>query len=206
MKDQSVEAYLSALAAATPTPGGGSVSALVAALSVALSRMVAGLAIGKQGYEDRQDELRQLEKRAEFLQRRLLTLADEDSTAYDRVVAAMRLPKNSEAEKRSRVEAMQSAYRHATEVPLETVERCVEALELAREAAVKGNRSASTDCGVAVLLAEAAIRGAALNVRVNLASLRDEKYRAEAEARLKSSLARADTIGHEAMALVEGRL
>ncbi len=206
VKDQTVEAYLASVAAGTPTPGGGSVSALVGALSVALSRMVAGLAIGKMGYEESQDSLRTLESRAEPLQRRLVRLADEDSEAYDRVVAAMHLPKTTDAEKSTRVAALQEAYRHATEVPLETVERCVEALELARQAAQQGNRGASTDCGVAVLLAEAAIRGVSLNVHVNLASLKDEAFRSEAEAKLASALAEAQIIGHEAMALVEGRL
>ncbi len=206
VKDQTIEAYLAALSAAAPTPGGGSASALVAAVSVALSRMVAGLAIGKKGYEEAQADLGRLEARARPLEQRLLALADDDSAAYDRVVAAMRLPRTTDAERQARVDALQSAYRGATEVPLETVERCVEALELARGAAEKGNRGASTDCGVAVLLAEAAIRGAALNVRVNLASLRDEGFRAKSEARLESALRKADAIGHDAMAVVEGRL
>ncbi|HII40607.1 MAG TPA: cyclodeaminase/cyclohydrolase family protein [Thermoplasmata archaeon] len=206
VKDQTVEAYLASVAAGTPTPGGGSVSALVGALAVALTRMVGGLAVGKKGYEGSQEPLRGLEERAESVQRRLVALADEDSAAYDRVVEAMHLPKTTDAERAARVAALQAAYRHATEVPLETVERCVEALELARQAAEHGNRGASTYCGVAVLLAEASIRGASLNVRVNLASLKDEAYRALAEARLEAELAQAQTIGHEAMALVEGRI
>lgn len=206
VKDETVEAYLASVAAGTPTPGGGSVSALCGALSVALSRMVGGLAMGKKGYEESQAALQELEARAEPLERRFLTLADEDSAAYDGVMAAMRLPKTTDVERAERVAALQTAYRHATEVPLETVRRCVEALELARQAARQGNRGASTDCGVAVLLAEAAIRGASLNVRVNLASLRDETFRSEAEARLAEALAQAEIIGHEAMALVECRL
>ena len=206
VKDRTVEEYLEAVAAGTPTPGGGSVSALVGALSVALSRMVGGLAVGKKGYEASQDGLRALETRAGPLEERFLRLADEDSAAYDQVVEAMHLAKGTEAEKASRVVALQTAYRHATEIPLETVERCVEALELARQAAEQGNRGASTDCGVAVVLAEAAIRGASLNVRVNLASLKDEVFRSRAEAQLAAALARAEIIGHEAMAIVEGRL
>ena len=206
VKDQTVEAYLASVAAAAPTPGGGSVSALVGALAVALTRMVGGLAMGKTGYESSQDELRELEARAEPLQRRLVVLADEDSAAYDRVVQAMRLPRSSDAERAARVAALQAAYRQATEIPLETVARCVEALALVRTAAEKGNRGASTDCGVAALLAEAAIRGASLNVRVNLASLKDEVYRSAAESQLEASLSQAQTLGHAAMALVEGRL
>lgn len=206
VKDQTMEAYLASVAAATPTPGGGSVSAVVGALAVALTRMVAALAVGKPGYEANQEALQQLEARAEPLQRRLVALADEDSAAYDRVVEALHLPKATPEEKVARVAAMQAAYRHATEVPLETVERSVDALELVRLAAEQGNRGASTDCGVAALLAEAAIRGAGLNVRVNLASLKDEAYRSHAESRLEASLTRAQALGHEAMALVEGRL
>ncbi len=206
MKDESVEEYLASVAAATPTPGGGSVSALVGALSVALGRMVAGLALGRKGYEAVQDDLRRLEARALPIQERLVALADEDAAAYELVLQAMRMPKGSDAEKAARVQAMQAAYREAAKVPLETVERCVESLEVALEAARKGNRGASTDCGVAVLLAEAAIGGASLNVRVNLSSLTDEAFRSATEARLGSLLERSQALGHEAMALVEGRL
>ena len=204
--EQTVEEFLSAVAAATPTPGGGSVAALAGALSVALSRMVAGLARGKTGYEAVQDDLARIEERAVPIQERLRLLVDEDSASYQLVVSAMRMPKTTEEEKAARVEAMQAAYREATKVPLETVERGVEALELAKEAAEKGNRSAFTDSGVAVLLAEAAIRGASLNVRVNLASIRDESFRSSVEEKLDDLLARAQSLGHDAMAIIERRL
>jgi formiminotetrahydrofolate cyclodeaminase len=206
VKDESVGDYLASVAAATPTPGGGSVSALVGALSVALSRMVAGLAVSKKGYESVQSDLHRIEARAQPIQERLTVLIDEDSAAYNLVVAAMRLPRTSDEEKAARVEALQGAYREATKVPLETIERCVESLELARDAADKGNRGASTDCGVAVILAEAAIRGASLNVRVNLAAIRDEGFRADVEGRLRDLTRKAESIGHAAMAIVEGRL
>lgn len=206
MKDETVEAYLASVTAATPTPGGGSVSALVGALSVALARMVASLAVGKKGYEDAQEDLRRIEARAAPIQERLIALADEDSAAYELVLRAMRMPKTAEAERATRVDAMQAAYHEAARVPLETVERCVESLELAREVAEKGNRGASTDCGVAVLLAEAAMRGASLNVRVNLSSLKDEAFRSEVEDRLAGLLARGVKAGHDAMALVEARI
>jgi len=206
VKDQSVGNFLESLAAASPTPGGGSASALAGALSAALSRMVAGLAVGKSGYESVQADLTRIEGRARALQSRLLQLVEDDSKAYDAVVAAMRRPKATEAEKSARVEAMQSAYRKATEVPVETIERCVEALQVAEEAAAKGNRSASADAGVATILADAAIRGASLNCRVNLAAIRDERFRETTEARLAELLRRAQEVGSRAMALVESRL
>ncbi len=206
VKDQTVDEYLASVAAGTPTPGGGSVSALAGALSVALSRMVAGLARGKKGYEGVQGDLERIEARAAPIQDRLEALIEEDSAAYELVLRAMRMPKGTIAEKAVRVEAMQAAYREATKVPLETLERSVEALELGQAAVEKGNRGASTDAGVAILLAEAAIRGANLNCKVNLASIKDEEFRSNVEAKLETLLARAQRIGHDAMAVVEGRI
>ena len=206
VKDATVEQFLAAVAAPTPTPGGGSVSALAGALSAALCRMVAGLARGKTGYEGVESELAQIEARGTVIQGRLEALIDEDARAYEAVMVAMRMPKSSEKEKAARVDAMQAAYRKATEVPLETMEHCVEALELAEASVKKGNRSATTDAAVAILLAEAAIRGASLNCAVNLASIRDETFRSSTEDRVEQLLKRADEIGHEAMAVVTERL
>ncbi|MEK6810536.1 MAG: cyclodeaminase/cyclohydrolase family protein [Candidatus Thermoplasmatota archaeon] len=206
LADRSVRDFLEAVASSTPTPGGGSVAALSGALSAALSRMVSALAIGKQGYENVEEELRRLESRGQELQERLLRLVDEDAAAYDAVVAAMRRPKTTETEREGRVNAIQSAYLHATEVPLDTMEACSEALEIALIAAEKGNRSAVTDAGVAALLAQAGVRGASLNARINLAALRDHAVRAQLEERLAAIIEKADKVGHEVMALVEGRL
>ena len=206
MKDETVEEFLARVAAPTPTPGGGSVSALAGALSAALSRMVAGLARGKKGYEPVERELAEIEARGKKIQVRLEALVEEDAQAYEAVIAAMRMPRTSDQEKSARVAAMQVAYRKATEVPLETMERLIETLELAEAAAKKGNRGATTDAAVAILLAEAAVRGASLNCAVNLASIRDESFRSTAEERVEQLLKRADEIGHEAMAVVTERL
>jgi len=206
VRDETVGRFLDAVAAPTPTPGGGSASAFAGALAAALSRMVAGLARDRKGYEDQQGVLRDLESRAVRIQARLVELVDEDAKAYEAVLAAMRLPRTTDAERAERVARMQAAYQRATEVPLETMRLGVEALELAEIAADKGNRSATTDAGVAVLLSEAAIRGASLNCRVNLASIRDERVREDMEKGMTDLLARAQAVGHRAMALVEGRL
>lgn len=206
VKDRTVTEFLAAVAAPTPTPGGGSVSALAGALSVALSRMVVALARKNAAPEAARPDLEGLEPRAQALQDRLERLTDEDAAAYDAVVAAMRLPRTTDDDKRRRVDALQAAYRHATRIPLETIAACVEALEIAEEATVKGSRSATTDAGVAVVLAEAAIRGARLNCIVNLAAVRDESFREDVEGSLNRLLERAKTIGQRTMALVEERL
>lgn len=198
--------FIAAVAAPTPTPGGGSVAALVAALSVALARMVAGLARDRKGYEAEKADLERLETRAAEIQSRLEGLVKEDAAAYETVLTASRRPRGTDEERASRVEAMQSAYRRAAEVPLETMRLGVEALELASLAAEKGSRSATTDAGVAILLAEAAIRSAALNVRVNLASIRDGPFRDRSDREVADLLESAQSVGHRAMGLVEGRL
>ena len=115
---RTIDEFLDAVAAPSPTPGGGTVSAICAALSVALSRMVGNLAVGKEGYEAVQGELASLEQRARRLQDRLRELAAEDAASYDAVVAAMRMPRGSDEERKQRVEALQTAYRRAAEVPL----------------------------------------------------------------------------------------
>jgi len=189
VKDRTLEEYLESIAAATPTPGGGSVAALCGALSAALSRMVANLAIGKEGYESVQAELK-----------------EEDATAYDAVITAMRLAKKTDADRAARVRAMQSAYERATTVPLDTMQACSDALGIALVAAQKGNRNAISDAGVAALVAEAGLRAAGLNVRINLAALKDHALRAEIEKRLEAILNEADRVGHDVLALVEGRL
>ena len=204
--DRKIGEYLEAIAASTPTPGGGSVAALCGALAASLSRMVANLAVGKEGYEGVQAGLKDLDRKAKVIQDRLLTLMEDDATAYDAVVAAMRLPKRTDPEKAVRVRAMQQAYERATMVPLDTMQACSDAIGLALEAAQKGNRNAITDAGVAALVAEAGLRGAGLNVRINLSALRDNALRAEIEARLARILKEADRVGHEVLALVEGRL
>ena len=206
LTERTVGEFLEAVAASTPTPGGGSVAALCGALSTALSRMVAGLAIDKQGYEAVQGDLTGLQDRAVGLQARLLALVDSDAAAYDGVVAAMRRPKATEAEKTARVAAIQAAYLQASEVPLQTMEACVEALGLSLEAAQKGNRNAVTDAGAAALLAGAGVRAASLNVRINLTALKDGQVRSRIETRLHELLQRADKTGHEALAYVEGRI
>ena len=206
VSNERVGQFLDSLAAPTPTPGGGSVSALAGALGAALARMVAGLARDKKGYESVQADLLQIESKGSALQARLVELVDKDSRAYQAVMDAMRQPKGTDSEKSARVEAMQAAYKEATRVPLETMEACSEVLDLASDALDKGNRGATTDAAVAILLAEAGLRGASLNARINLASIRDEGFRAATEAKMDRILSHVDEVGHRAMAVAEGRI
>jgi formiminotetrahydrofolate cyclodeaminase len=192
----SVEEFVDRLAAATPTPGGGSAAAISGSLAAALVQMVCDLTIGKEGYQQHETLLRTMRTQAEALRRELLGLADKDSAAYDRVIEALRLPKATDEDKAARKAALGRANLEATEVPLVTAEGCARVLALAAELAPRGNRNALSDVGTAAALAAAGLRGALMNIRINLGGLTDAD-------RAAGIRARAETIEREARAREE---
>jgi len=204
--DRKVSELAEATGAPAPTPGGGSIAAVCGALSASLVRMVAGLALGKEEYKDSQDELREVCDRAEVLQDRLLAIADEDSAAYDAVAAALKMPKATSEEKTKRKDALQSALKKAAEVPLETMEKCRETMIISKMALEKGSKSAFTDAGSASLVAHAALKAAALNAKVNLASIKDEGFCARETARVESLMQEAAGLAAEMERAMAARL
>jgi methenyltetrahydrofolate cyclohydrolase len=167
---------LKAFRSPEPTPGGGSASALAGAVGASLLAMVAALQKPATQAEDDIRRLRSAGERCASLSDRLSALIDEDSAAYDDVVAAFRLPKGTDAEKAARSIQIQEALRGATEVPLEVMRTCGDALEQSSIVAELGSRNARSDVQVGVELLAAGIRGARLNVDVNLQSLKDVAY------------------------------
>jgi formiminotetrahydrofolate cyclodeaminase len=169
------------LASREPVPGGGSAAAIGGALGASLVGMVAELTIGRSDAAERDDVLREVRDSAARLRVDLLDLAETDAAAYDAVVAARRLPKGTDAERAERSRRMRSTIVEAARVPLETARRSREVLDLAVRIAPIGNRNAVSDAGVAAQLASAAVRGAVLNVRINLPYLpADEPLRTSA--------------------------
>jgi formiminotetrahydrofolate cyclodeaminase len=160
--------FLSELSSDSPTPGGGSVAALAGALAAALTSMVANLTIGKKKYADVQDEIEGVLSKSEGLRLELTELMDEDAAAFDKVMDAMKLPKETDEEKAARTDAMQAALVDAAMVPLAVMEKCVEVIALAEVAAEKGNKNAVSDAGVAALMGRAGAHAAKLNVMINL--------------------------------------
>jgi len=158
----------SQLASGEPVPGGGSAAALGGALAAALVGMVAELTLGRPAYSEHDDAVAAVRDRAAELRAELLELAETDAIAYERVVAARHLPKGSDAERTTRATSLHSAMLDAARVPLSTARAAREVLGLALRIAPIGNRNAVSDAGVAGLLAAAAVRGAVLNVRINL--------------------------------------
>jgi glutamate formiminotransferase/formiminotetrahydrofolate cyclodeaminase len=158
----------------SPAPGGGSVAALMGALGVSLGGMVANLSAGKRGWEDKLPFFSDWAVKAQQLKDELLFLVDEDTVAFNKVMAAFGLPKESTEEKAARSAAIQAANKYAAEIPLRVMETASKAYELLSEMAGKGNPASISDVGVALLAVRACIEGAAMNVRINLAGLKDE--------------------------------
>jgi len=185
--EKSVDEFLDALASKEPAPGGGSGAALGGALAAALVSMVCNLTIGKKGYEDVQEPMADLLRRSEAIRNELPQLLEADTQVYGKVMAAYRQPRKTPEQKRARNIAMQGALKEATEVPLSIAERCAQVVELSLPAAEMGNQWAVSDAGVGVLLADASMRAALLNVYINLSSIKDKDY-------VQQTLAHVETI------------
>lgn len=195
------------LASRAPVPGGGSASALVGALGAALVEMVCELTLGKPEYEEVDPVARQIGAAAGELRGSLLAAAEEDATAYLAVVVARRLPRDGDEQRAARKAAIGEASVAATEIPLRVARLAAKVLDLAASIASIGNRNAVSDAGAAALLAAAAARGAALNVRINLPSLPDaHPLRAEAGVRLAELDSSVTKREAEALATVSRRM
>lgn len=168
--------FLEALASAAPTPGGGSVAALTGALGAGLISMVCNLTLGKEKYKGVEAEVARLLEESEKLRLELMALIEADMGVYGKLSAAYKLPKDSDQDKAARTAAIQAALKEATGVPLAIARACARLVELCPPVGKVGNIGAISDIGVAILLGEASLRSAALNVAINLGSLKDEAF------------------------------
>jgi formiminotetrahydrofolate cyclodeaminase len=184
LTDQSVFQFLDALASSAPAPGGGSVAALSGALGAALVSMVCNLTVGKKKYAAVQGDIQALLEKSEGLRHKLVDLLQADVEAYTAVSQAMKMPRETEGEKAARAEALQKALKKATVVPLQIASACVEVIGLCQPVAEKGNKNAVSDAGVAILMAEAGLRSAALNVLINLGWIDDQSFTAAKQGEL----------------------
>jgi len=183
-RDLTVDAFVDRLASSDPVPGGGSASAVAASLGAALVAMVASLSEGRPKYAEHAALHATAHATGRRLATRFLDLADEDAAAYAKFSAAMKLPKETEGEVATRRRALSDAARGASAVPLATVEACLELAAAAESLVGRSNVNASSDLDVATLLAEAAARGAAANVLINLPSVGDDEYVRDMTARV----------------------
>jgi glutamate formiminotransferase/formiminotetrahydrofolate cyclodeaminase len=200
---ESMSGFVASVASSAPVPGGGSVSALAGQLAAALTQMVAGLTVGRKKYVAVDAEMKELAAAALALGNRLSVLVKEDAAAYAFVSNAYKLPKDSPEQITARNAAILAALIKAAEVPLETAKACAEVAKLAVICALKGNSNAVSDAGVAALLAEAACRGAAYNVRINVASMSDKSAGAKLASEAAALITEATAAAKEATEAVE---
>ena len=197
-RDQTLDSFLVELSSKAPVPGGGGASALVGALSAALTHMVASLTVGKAKYAAVEGEMQALLLQTEALTSRFLSLMDEDATAFEPLAQAYRLPKGTDEEIAEKVRVMEQALKSAVQPPLEIMETCVQALPLIQACAEKGSVLAVSDAGVAASLCRAALEGASLNVFINTQTMQDRTYaeqlNLQAHSLLSSGSASADEI------------
>ncbi len=172
----SVREFLDRLAAASAAPGGGAAAALAGAMGAALVSMACRLTSGRARFAAVEEEVRDILDQAERLRGRLMELADSDRRAFDQVMAAYRLPKETQAQREERHEAVQAALKEATRVPLEIAEACAHVIRLAGQAISLVNPNARSDMSVGALLADAGLQGARLNIHINLSGVEDRAF------------------------------
>ena len=202
----SIQAYLDKLASADPEPGGGSVAALVGALGAGLVTMVTALTLGKEKYASAQDSMAQIKEQAEKLRGELTGFVTADAEAYAQVAAAMKLPRDTDGQKKERNRVMQAALKGAAEVPLKVAEAAAAVARLSLPAAEKGNTNAVSDAGVAVVLADAAAQSAALNVKINLAWIEDDGFKRDAWTRVEAVLSETARLRDMVLALTYSKI
>jgi glutamate formiminotransferase/formiminotetrahydrofolate cyclodeaminase len=190
----------------SPAPGGGSVAALMGALGASLGGMVANLSAGKRGWDDKLEYFSDWAVKAQQLKDELLSLVDEDTAAFNKVMDAFALSKESAEEKASRSAAIEQATKYAAEVPLKVMETASKSYELLTEMAEKGNPASVSDVGVGALATRACIDGAALNVRINLTQLKDEKFKMALAEKVQSVCADSVAKFKEISQVVESKL
>jgi len=203
VQTQTINEFLMDLSSSSPAPGGGSVAALSGALGASLVAMVCQLTIGKKKYAEVEPEMREVLAKAETLRDKFKHLIDEDTSAFNEVMDAYRLPKETDDEKRERQEAIQKALRKAVSVPLSVMQQSLDGMSLSLTAALKGNRNSVSDAGVSALMFLAASESAALNVRINLGSFDDAEEAKRIAAKAKEMLENARHVKGEILQIVE---
>jgi glutamate formiminotransferase/formiminotetrahydrofolate cyclodeaminase len=199
-------AFANETASESPAPGGGSISAYVGSLGVALGTMVANLSAGKRGWEDQFTFFSDWAQKGQAIKDKLLAAVDEDTAAFNKIMEAFGLPKNTAEEKLVRTEAIENATKYACEVPFAVMQTSYDSLEMLSLMVDKGNQNSITDAGVGVLCVKTAVRGAYFNVMINAKGLKDQAFAQEITHKAKALLAKNHQESDRILALVESAL
>lgn len=206
IEDQSLNAFLDALASGSPTPGGGGAAALMGAQAAALVSMVCNLTIGKPKYAEVEAQMHSVLQQSEVLRTKFMTMLTADVTVFNQVMAAYGLPKATDEEKAIRSGEIQEALKAATEVPLDCAKACAEAIALSKIVAEHGNLNVISDAGVAAMAGFGALKSAALNVYVNTGAIKDRIFAESRLAALDKILAGAELETEQVYQLVKAKL
>lgn len=204
--DKTLNEFLDAAASKSPTPGGGSVSAVVAANAAAMVCMVANLTLGKKGYEKFQSDTEEILAEAKGIMDRLKILTEKDMAVYQAFRDAGQLPSVTDEEKSIKKETVDKALIQATLVPLEIGRECIQIMDLALKLAPFGNKNAISDVGVGIYLAEAALKAAMLSVDINLQSLQDDGFKIDITSEKAKLLEKTEELKIFALAEVKKRI
>ena len=206
IKDKSIQLFLDELASKSPTPGGGSVSALMGAQAAALVSMVCNLTIGKEKYAEVEEEMQALLQQAETARVKLMALIAADVDTFNNLMSAYALPKETDAEKLTRSEGIQQALKLATQVPLECARACAEVVKLSHIAALNGNLVVISDAGAAVMSAYSGLKSAALNVYINTNCLKDSDFVKTTLLDMEGIMNNVDVLAEEIYQIVRAKL
>jgi glutamate formiminotransferase/formiminotetrahydrofolate cyclodeaminase len=204
--DMTCKGFAEETASESPAPGGGSISAYMGSLGAALGAMVANLSSHKPGWDDRWEEFSNCAEKGQTLMNELLHLVDEDTAAFNKIMAVFAMPKTTAEEKAARSQALQDATLYATEVPLRTMRASEKVFEIVKAMAEIGNPNSVSDAGVGALAARSAVLGARLNVKINAAGLKDKAIAARLIAEADEIAARAEAVEKEVLAIVEEKI
>ena len=204
--DLNLREFANELSMDSPAPGGGSTAALSGALSAALSSMVSNLTVGKKEYEGVQKDVKKFAVSAQDLKDEFLRAVDLDTMAFNKVMDALKLPKKTDEQKEKKARAIEEASQEATLVPLGVLEKSIEALKMAKDIALKGNKNSLSDAGVAGLMAQAAAEGAYYNVKINLPGLEDADFRSKTKKQATTLVEKARILGDELRKIIEKEL
>lgn len=206
LTDMTCTGFAEETASESPAPGGGSISAYMGALAAALGTMVANLSSHKAGWDDKWEEFSNYADSGQQMMKHLLDLVDEDTTAFNRVMAAIQMPKSTDEERAARAEAMEAATLYATQVPLRTMKAAIDVFPLVKAMAQIGNPASVSDAGVGALAARAAIHGAALNVKINAVGLADKETANNLIAEANQLVSMADNLEKETLDIVNSKI
>ena len=176
LADMDLRSFANETASESPAPGGGSISAYVAALGVSLGTMVANLSSHKRGWDDRWEEFSDWAEKGQALKDELLLLVDEDTHAFNLIMDAFGMPKSSDNEKLLRTKTIQEASKYAMEIPFRVMQKSLESMEIMKAMALTGNPNSASDAGVGALCARTAVKGAFMNVKINAAGIDDHAF------------------------------